>query len=606
MAISNQIQRLTTLRNNIRTKLINLGILPAASTSATLSECYNVLSSVTGLGASSYTPTTVSQVIPSGRYLSGVQTINAIPSAYIIPSGTVVLSSSGTFDVGSYASADVTVTGGPSGMYIEFKNKYGNAVTTEIVADVYLHNTQSRLYANMFAYYSMYYYSYSYGYSYRKAVYITDDDLVTQIDFSVFKECKGLDYVPFNNLSSVQKDAFYSTYFCAPDGVSIGFSFPKISESFPRLFPYANIQWFRNSTISLISGAAFYSCSDLVDVELLNLKQIRNVDSSFPHGCFENCISLKNVSFPLLSEISDYGMFYNCKGLTVISLPLLKKIREEGRGTFYSCTNLERIYLPVLQSVSGWSVGAYRGTFAYCPLSEIECPELTTLSSCSHMFYDCSALSSVSFPKLTGIYSSPYLFMSCVNLSYLYFPLLSIITGPSTFKGTTMDQLERIDLPELTTIGNGGDTFASMYSLREVNLPKLSVISGATYCFFSCRNLKGINLPEYQYSIATNFMFARCSTMSFASFPKTSKLSGSYMFASCYNLISIFLLGSSVCALGNTIASMFGSTPISTYSTSAGRWGSVFVPASLLAQYKAATNWTTISSKIFAYEDYFS
>ena len=68
MAISDQIGRLTTLRNNIRTKLIGLGILPAASTSATLSECYSVLSNVTGLGASSYTPTTTTQVIPSGRY----------------------------------------------------------------------------------------------------------------------------------------------------------------------------------------------------------------------------------------------------------------------------------------------------------------------------------------------------------------------------------------------------------------------------------------------------------------------------------------------------------------------------------------------------------
>jgi hypothetical protein len=76
-------------------------------------------------------------------------------------------------------------------------------------------------------------------------------------------------------------------------------------------------------------------------------------------------------------------------------------------------------------------------------------------------------------------------------------------------------------------------------------------------------------------------------------------------FSSCSMLISVFLTGSSMCALGMPVSSMFAGSPVSTTSSYAGRYASIFVPSSLLANYKAATNWATISSKIVAYEDYF-
>ena len=37
---------------------------------------------------------------------------------------------------------------------------------------------------------------------------------------------------------------------------------------------------------------------------------------------------------------------------------------------------------------------------------------------------------------------------------------------------------------------------------------------------------------------------------------------------------------------------------------SAGRYGSIFVPRSLVTDYKTATNWTQYADKIFAIEDY--
>lgn len=65
----------------------------------------------TALSASTYTPTTTPIVIGSANtMLEGAQTIAAIPSEYVVPSGTITLSSNTTgVDVAQYAFADVAV-----------------------------------------------------------------------------------------------------------------------------------------------------------------------------------------------------------------------------------------------------------------------------------------------------------------------------------------------------------------------------------------------------------------------------------------------------------------------------------------------------------------
>lgn len=109
MAISTEISRLTTLRNSIRSKLISLGILSSSASTADLDDCNTALSSVTSLAATSYTPTTTAQTILSGQYLSGDQTIAAIPSEYIIPDGSVAITQNGMVMIAPYRVAEVSV-----------------------------------------------------------------------------------------------------------------------------------------------------------------------------------------------------------------------------------------------------------------------------------------------------------------------------------------------------------------------------------------------------------------------------------------------------------------------------------------------------------------
>ena len=760
MAISDQIGRLTTLRNNIRTKLIGLGILPAASTSATLSECYSVLSNVTGLGASSYTPTTTTQVIPSGRYLSGPQTINAIPSSYIIPTGTsvitangafdvkqyasasvnvdtrpytgtitgngddmntyvtlngniyysagslkyssgetlyirarnlydregiiyvngsvvsqshdaaeyrlalpdvnnlsisissiedyasirvtyptynlqsktvtptqavqsvtpdagvyglskvtvnaipsayiipigtVVLSSSGTFDVTSYASADVTVTGGPSGIYKEVVKLPTAAMPTYIASN--FSTTIPKYFFENDIVSSMY-----------------DINNVTLIESYAFRGATLLYSDIFNNdsrclefpeVSRIGVEAFFKasiTYEYIKGNRII--SFPKVTnletratcmltpnDSAPLVINLPIYSSFGGAYIFGSMSASYYSYT----TTFFNLTSYVNIlghdnnnvtinapmaTGELPSGAFCGFTGLTslNIDYGNITKINEKAFFgcYRLFNEITLSLPKLTSI---GLGAFGGTTKLLSVYMPSLSIINVGSSGIFApiklSTYntIQAGITTLSLPNLLSITGC--LATQCPSLLSVYFPKLKTI--STYAFYNCNALQTVSFPLLEQIYGSNAFY--YCHDLSYIYFPSLSII-SGRNVFMSCSSLLEISFPMLSIISGVGV-FSSCGSLTSVILNSI------------------------GMLSGASMFYRCYHLISLFLLGSSVCTLGNTITSMFISTPVSNYSASAGRYASIFVPQSLLASYKAATNWTTISSKIFAYESYF-
>ena len=88
--------------------------------------------------------------------------------------------------------------------------------------------------------------------------------------------------------------------------------------------------------------------------------------------------------------------------------------------------------------------------------------------------------------------------------------------------------------------------------------------------------------------------FRYCQDLISVSLPKCSSINA-IAFGQCVRLAEIRLMSESVAALESSNA--FGSTPIAGYSTVAGQYGSIYVPASLLTAYQAATNWTYFSSR---------
>ena len=67
---------------------------------------------LTTQSAKTITPSTSSQTaVASGVYTTGAVTVGAIPSDYIIPSGTTTITTNGTHDVKNYATATINVEG---------------------------------------------------------------------------------------------------------------------------------------------------------------------------------------------------------------------------------------------------------------------------------------------------------------------------------------------------------------------------------------------------------------------------------------------------------------------------------------------------------------
>ena len=151
-------------------------------------------------------------------------------------------------------------------------------------------------------------------------------------------------------------------------------------------------------------------------------------------------------------------------------------------------------------------------------------------------------------------------------------------------------------------------TFTNCKVLKTVNFTKAKTIGN--YAFQSCTNLTSVYFSQAT-TIGTS-AFANCS-LYYADFPLVSTISKAAFegnmklaeielpccntikaaaFSGCRALELLHLLGSSVCTLENSNA--FTGTAIGSNEYDG---GVIHVPASLLASYKTATNWTYFSKK---------
>ncbi len=129
--------------------------------------------------------------------------------------------------------------------------------------------------------------------------------------------------------------------------------------------------------------------------------------------------------------------------------------------------------------------------------------------------------------------------------------------------------------------------------LTEANFPACKIIGDAA--FYACLRLTSVSFPACT-TIGVN-AFNNCTSLTEASFPACRTI-GRGAFAGCTRLVSLTLGASSVVSLNNSDA--FRSTPIAGYSTTAGMYGSIYVPASLVESYKTAAKWSLFSSRITA------
>lgn len=139
--------------------------------------------------------------------------------------------------------------------------------------------------------------------------------------------------------------------------------------------------------------------------------------------------------------------------------------------------------------------------------------------------------------------------------------------------------------------------FMTCTSLQKAILPNVTGVGSSA--FNGCYKLASIDLPKASF-INVN-AFANCVSLSMASLNKLVSLRlfiGSNAFYNCSKLMSVYVLGSVLASLNNN--GVFTNTPMAN-STYTGSFGSIYVPASLVDSYKAATNWSAYADRITSY-----
>ena len=219
-------------------------------------------------------------------------------------------------------------------------------------------------------------------------------------------------------------------------------------------------------------------------------------------------------------------------------------------------------------SVSGENVATIKQqAFKSSPVSYAYFPNVTSIGM--YAFAGCSRLSSIDAPKTKTI--EGYAFSQCFSLA-------------------------KISFPSATSIG--ASAFYQCSAVSDVSLPEVTRIEAAA--FFSCMSMSSINLPKLSSCASTAFMNCNHLQTFIAGQAAAATTIYSGAFRGCVALESVYLLGASKASIQNS--SVFYSSPIAS-SSYLGHFGSVFVPASLLSEYKSYGAWSYFSDRLVGLTD---
>ena len=167
-----------------------------------------------------------------------------------------------------------------------------------------------------------------------------------------------------------------------------------------------------------------------------------------------------------------------------------------------------------------------------------------------------------------------------------------------------------LDLPNLQDADY--HCFKNQRALKEINIPYCHFVGGGSQSHFTdCRELVSVSnkwgyngtfmscykLKDIDFIIRNVYDgFAYCSSLESVSYGGSSAIQYRSAFYGCSKLERIDVLGISIPL---SYKDCFYNTPMSN-STYTGNWGSIYVPSSRVAWYKASTNWITYSDRITA------
>ena len=164
--------------------------------------------------------------------------------------------------------------------------------------------------------------------------------------------------------------------------------------------------------------------------------------------------------------------------------------------------------------------------------------------------------------------------------------------GPYSFAEQV--QLTTVSMPEVTNIGN--HCFLDCRKLTSIYFPKLVVL--LYNAFRNCSSLTEFVSGESFNSRVDSSTFEGCTSLTKADFKHINIQGfGGYSLA-CANLVTLIIRNTD--AVPPTDSTIFGNK---TTKMNKGE-GYIYVPASMVDAYKAATNWSSFADQIRAIEDY--
>ena len=214
----------------------------------------------------------------------------------------------------------------------------------------------------------------------------------------------------------------------------------------------------------------------------------------------------------------------------------------------------------------------------------------------SSAFYGCSSLTTASFLAATSIGISA--FYSCYALTTAYFPAVTSI-GPNAF--AYCSALTTVSFPAATNIGYYA--FTSCKSLTIAYFPAVTSIE--TSAFYNCTKLTTASFPAAT-SIGDN-AFARCESLTTVSFPVATSIGGN-AFTRCYSLTTAYFPAATSIGYGAfyyctlLATAVFGNSSIVATLGDSAFYGAnsitIYVPDNLVNDYKVASRWSSIASRI--------
>lgn len=197
----------------------------------------------------------------------------------------------------------------------------------------------------------------------------------------------------------------------------------------------------------------------------------------------------------------------------------------------------------------------------------------------AYSFYN-RKLVTASFPKATSVGGAA--FYSCTNLKSISVPNAIDINNSAFY---SCSALTEVDFGQCEIVY--GDAFVFCSNLTTVNLPKCTKFTGAA--FNGCSRLQNVNIPVVR-EIGQR-CFNGCRMLESLEFKSNVTAINAQAFYGCSTLTKVIFNGNTaVPALGN--ANAFTNTPIASGT------GYIYVPDSLVEDWKVADRWSTYAAQI--------